>query len=233
MWIWLGGRRHRSRSVRLMMVTAVVLAVIGATSPWAHADTTTESTTDVGPTAELVSIPASYVGSSVVVPSFFTGDECSAILAQGGLTCDATFVTEMNHSTVTGINPNTGTTATVYYTTAKTTLCSGVWPGCTAWKVSCNELFYHGARSVWQHPGSNWWPNNGYVNCGSSSIGFSVDITWQGRWNDPSGIWNFPQYEDAGANFKISFIYKGSLIHKTHWMRMDNYHTGYVRFRSG
>ncbi|MEU5438696.1 hypothetical protein AB0G73_35895 [Streptomyces sp. NPDC020719] len=81
---------------------------------------------------------------------------------------------------------------------------------CWVWhsKVS-TEYAYNGNDRVWQH----------WVDCSDyGGTGYTVDVKWCGYWNN-GGYGSY--YMNMGDNFQVSWVYKGSPVHRGYWQRYN------------
>jgi hypothetical protein len=129
-----------------------------------------------------------------------------------------------------GLIPATGPCydiLTVHMDAAKTAHASNgaaspkAWKTATGWTelcgVSCwiwhskvsTEYAYNGNDRVWQH----WTDCSDY-----GGAGYSVDINWCGYWNN-GGYGSY--YMNMGDNIHVSWVYKGSPVHRSFWQRYN------------
>ena len=143
------------------------------------------------------------------------GAECEAAMAASGQPASkACFVVE---ETGGGIAPGELQAAAACFVPAGYTHCGSAWVKSQSvlllWSVTSTATYSRNAGT-----GKVFWQS---VTCTQAAVGYTVTITWCGRYHNGLPDTNF------GANFDVSFVWEGSPVKVSHGHRASiNGNTG-------
>ena len=144
-----------------------------------------------------------------------TGQECAALMAASGQPASKACI--VLEETGGGTAPGSAQAAASCFVPAGYTHCGTVWVKSQTlillWSVTSTATYARNAES-----GKVSWQS---VTCTQTAFGFTITITWCGRYHNGLPDTNF------GSNFDVAFVFEGSPIKVSHGHRGSiNGHTG-------